>query len=53
MEYESVIQEVLLRIELVLKMLNKYNMRSFIFVVSGLKIFCHVNTDNNLESLRI
>jgi hypothetical protein len=51
MEYESVIEKVLLLIESMLKIVNNFKMRNFICIVSSLKIICHGNPENNVESL--
>jgi hypothetical protein len=50
-EYESVIQKVLLLVESILQNAKQLQHAQFCFDVSSLKITGHGNTDNNLESL--
>jgi hypothetical protein len=51
-EYESVTQKVLFGNAVLAAFMFIFH-KQFYFVVSGLKIICHGNPDNNLESLCI
>jgi hypothetical protein len=50
MEYESVTQKVLILMELIPQNAEQLQRDAFYFVVSGLKIIGHGNSDSNLES---
>jgi hypothetical protein len=49
MEYESVTRQVLPSIESMLQNAKQLHRAQFYYIISGLRIIGHGNTDNNLE----